>query len=429
MATTARVNVMHNLGEGRRLHCFETEGSHVADLRHACAQTSFRAEHTNLEELFNPAMLAALFQTDDQGERRIIKGVDGHVAVVRAPNGDNRIQAFIRDAGVCAPQELKGDLTKGKVQIYVIAHPPQQACQPFLLRMAHEGVLPANEISSFSPIDHMIAQVASAIPLDDNKARIIFESPNLGTLKGVMLRGPVAHALKTNFLDLIRKTKGRNMYDIPLDLTQEISQALMLNNPSGQVCCARIKNGLLGYRSRVDGGKTFIFVCNSDDFLHNRPTADMAKSILQLFKMSYADTSIQGARISIEISGNEHDTAAPCRYNTPLIHLGMTVQDVLNVIEFACRNAMLTHLGCADYPAHWKAHKEWEEQQQPAVTVQQQWPRQLVVDDEVAEDQEQAYGGDYGGGACGGGGGNMMMQQVLQACAVGRRGGRRIGGG
>jgi hypothetical protein len=220
-------------------------------------------------------------------------------------------------------------------------------------------VLPAHEISSFSPIDHMIAQVGAAIPLEHNEPRVIFESPNLGSLKGVMLRGEAAHLVKSNFIKLVNQTNGgKDMYDVPVELTPELSQALMLNNPTGFVCCAKLKNGIMGYRGRSDGGKTFIFVCNSNDFFNDAPTPEVKNSTLQLFKMTYADTHVGGPRISIEITGDEY-AKPPCKYNTPVIRRDMTVQDVLNIIEFACRNAMLEHLCCHEYPAEW--HKAGDE--------------------------------------------------------------------
>jgi hypothetical protein len=206
-------------------------------------------------------------------------------------------------------------------------------------------------------MDHMIANAAAAIPLEPNAARVIFDSPNLGNLKGVMLKGKAAHLVKSNFVKMIRESKGENVYDVPIEVTPDLADALMLNNPSGFVCCAKIQNGILGYRERDDGGKTFIFVCNSHDFFDDEPTPEVEQSTLQLFKMTYADRSVNGPRISIEISGNEY-SKPPCKYNTPLIKRDMSVQDVLNIIEFACRNAMLDHLGCSNYPKHWKAHKE-----------------------------------------------------------------------
>ena len=67
-----------------------------------------------------------------------------------------------------------------------------------------------------------------------------------------------------------------------------------------------------------------------------------------------------GARISIQVTGNEYKKP-PCKYNTPLIHLGMTVQDVLNVVEFACRNAMLDNAGCSHFPAHYIEHQRLQQ--------------------------------------------------------------------
>jgi hypothetical protein len=358
------VNVVHNMGPKGMLHCFSAEGNQFARLRQRCADTPFRATFSDVGRILDEPTLRLLFQTNDQGVRQIVKGVDGHVAVIQGTDGEKRIQAFIRDAAVCRPGTLNAkELNDGIVHAYVIVHPPKAVCPPFILREGHEGVLPAHEISSFSPIDHMIAQVAAAIPLEHNSPRVIFESPNIGTLNGVMLRGEPAHLVKSNFLKLVSQTGGgKDMYDVPIELTPELSQALMLNNPSGFVCCAKLKNGIMGYRERTDGGKTFIFVCNSHDFFNDAPTSDVSNSTLQLFKMTYADPTVGGPRVSIQITGNEYKKP-PCKYNTPVIRLDMTVQDVLNIIEFVCRNAMLEHLGCHEYPAEW--HKASEDAEEP----------------------------------------------------------------
>jgi len=348
------------------LQCFGSHGSNFSLLRHRCAQTSYRATYKDPENLFSGDMLKALFQTDDQGHRQIVKGVDGHVAVVRMANGEQRIQAFIRDPAVCQPEGMQGDLSQGTVHLYVVAERPGQNRIPFLLREGHGGILPANHVSLHGPMDHMVSNVAAAIPLGRNEPRIIFNSPNLGILKGTMLKGKTAHLVKTSFMRLIKQTNGVGMYDAPIEISQAMSDALMLNNPAGQVCITKIKNGILGYRARKDGGKTFTFVANSHDFFDDAPTQEVEKSSMQLFKMTYADKKPTGPRISIQITGKEY-TAIPCKYNTPLIRLDMTVQDVLNIIEFACRNAMLDHLECAEYPDEWNAHGDPELQERDSM--------------------------------------------------------------
>ena len=339
------------------LQCFSSDGSNFAALRHRCGNTSYRVTYKDPENLFSVDMLKALFQTDDQGQRQIVKGVDGHVAIVHTRNGEQRIQAFIRDPAVCRPEGMQGDLKQGTVHVYVVAEKPGQQRIPFLLRQGHGGILPSNHVSLHGPMDHMVANVAAAIPLAYNDPRIIFNSPNLGTLKGTMLRGKTANLVKASFMRLIKQTSGVGMYDVPIEISEAMSSALQLNNPAGQVCITKIKNGILGYRARKDGGKTFTFVANSQDFFDEQPTRDVPNSTMQLFKMNYANKKPEGNRISIQITGDEY-SKLPCKFNTPLIRLSMSVQDVLNIIEFACRNAMLEHLDCAEYPDEWEAHGE-----------------------------------------------------------------------
>jgi hypothetical protein len=280
----------------------------------------------------------------------MLKGPDGHMVYVENNAGEKMLQAIIRDAEICKPKEQQKNLGAGTVCVYAVAHEPGKVYKPYIIS-DKDGILQTHEVARDGNVDHNIAKVAASIPLE-GKARIIYDAPNLGTLHGVMLKGEAAHLIKSNFLKLVMKTNAENMYDIPVKVTEEVSAALMLNNPVGHISIAKLKNGILGYRKReVDGGKTFIFVCNSDDFFDEEPTKNIKDSTLQLFKMTYANKKKLGPRVSIEITGNEYDKP-PCKYNTPLIHLGMTVQDVLNVIEYACRHALLDHTGCSQFRTH-----------------------------------------------------------------------------
>ena len=358
-------NMVHNLEGGRRFHCFNVPARQFGRMRQECAKTDCFAENGNIEQLFDPETLDVLCQAhheDGSGIFFLRKLPDGHVVVERdAETGDDFIHAFIRDKQICQPPHLQtGDNTTGIISIYALAHEPGVDCPRIRMMKNISGILPPNDICPSSLINHAVAKAAAGIPLSA-MSRVIFDSPNLGSLRGVMLKGANAHLIKSNFLKLVTKTNAVSMYDIPIKVTEELSSALMLTNPEGHISCAKIKNGILGYRVReADGGKTFIFVCNSNDFFNDKPTSNISESTLQLFKMSYTDLKPTGARISIQVTGNEYKKP-PCKYNTPLIHLGMTVQDVLNVVEFACRNAMLDNAGCSHFPAHYIEHQRLQQ--------------------------------------------------------------------
>jgi hypothetical protein len=358
-------NLIHNMQGGRRFHCFTVDGHHFDKLRNKCDRTSCFARYTNPHKLFSKETLDTLCQTEHKGKVSILKALDGHIVVRRhKKSGRDFVESFIRDPYSCKPVDARKPNDRSNIVcVYAIAHEPGSEGTPLVIHQGHEGILGPNEITLNSSIDHMIAKAAASIPLE-NDPRIIFDSPNLGSLRGVMLKGKQAHVIKSNFIKLVTKTKGENMYDIPIKMTDELTSALMLSEPMGFISVAKIQNGMIGYRDReIDNGKTFIFVCNSNDFFEASPTPNIAESTLQLFKMSYANPKKDGPRISIQISKNQYKKP-PCKYNTPLIHLGMTVQDVLNVVEFACRNAMLDHLGCSHYPTRWKLHQRMLSQPQ-----------------------------------------------------------------
>ena len=351
-------NLIHNMQGGRRFHCFTVDGHHFDKLRNKCDRTPCFARYTNLAKLFSKETLNTLCQTEHKGRVSVLKALDGHIVVRRhKKSGRDFVESFIRDPYSCKAVDARKPSDRSNIVcVYAIAHEPGSEGTPLVIHEGHEGILGPNEITLNSSIDHMIAKAAASIPLEKDP-RIIFDSPNLGSLRGVMLKGKQAHIIKSNFVKLVTKTKGENMYDIPIKMTDELTSALMLSEPMGFISVAKIQNGMIGYRDReIDQGKTFIFVCNSNDFFEASPTANIAESTLQLFKMSYANPKKDGARISIQITKNQYQKP-PCKYNTPLIHLGMTVQDVLNVVEFACRNAMLDHLGCSHYPTRWKLHQ------------------------------------------------------------------------
>ena len=105
------INLVHNLGNNNmRFHCFEAHGSNFAPLRHRCVTTPFNAEHSDIENLFDPNTIRSLFQTDDEGCRMVVKAPDGHVLIVRGHDGEDRVQGFLKDAAVCAPEGLGGKI-------------------------------------------------------------------------------------------------------------------------------------------------------------------------------------------------------------------------------------------------------------------------------------------------------------------------------
>jgi len=178
---------------------------------------------------------------------------------------------------------------------------------------------------------------------------------------GQVIKGDVANIIKGSFLNLVSQAghDGSGVYEMPIEMSSQMAKWLQLDNPSGKFSLARLKNGIMGYSPGGEGGggdssdnnKAFMFVVNCDEFHAKKPNA-VDTSELQLFKMNYSNDSNQ--RIFINLGGggrSEKGGASKCRYGTPPILPNQhTVQQVLNLIEYAMRHATLDSMKCYDYP-------------------------------------------------------------------------------
>ena len=327
--------MLHNAGPHGHLHCFSIDGKHFADMREHLNSTSCFADTGNLNRFFGPELLSVLSQTNHEGELKMMKLPDGHVVYKQNGNGEKLLEAIMRDPEMCKHKSLSPNMRGGTVCVYAVAHKPDKNHKSFLIT-EKEGLLKTHEVPRDANVDHVIAKVAGVIPLD-NTPRIIYDAPNLGVLRGVMLQGYPAQLLKSQFLKLVQKTQGENMYDVPIKISREVSATLMMDDPDEHIWVSKLANGIVGYQNN-GAQKRFSFVCNSNDFFDSRPSTNEEDHILQLFKMTYAQK--EGPGIIVNLSNQEGV------YKQPTIHLGMMVQDVLNTVEHACRHAMLKHTGC-----------------------------------------------------------------------------------
>ena len=342
-----------NLAQLGILHSVKIDGGKIAALRAECKRTSPYEPHFDIHRTLHPDLVNLMNQNYPLNGMTAYKLADGYVFRIQSSKDCSPICCVVEDNHLCEPVvgENVSNHYGGECVIHSVVMPPVPGSFTNLLFAPYDnGVLAPNVIPGLSTVEHVLQKIKAMAPLSD-VPRPLYSTKCLGTLNGVNLKGENAHAIKNTFMRLIDKTGGQNMYDVPIKLPVEISKLLGLNNPDGLICCAPLKNGIIGYRNRkCDDAQTLIFVCNCDDFFQEKPNP-VEKSTLQHFKMVYSNKTKDGLRIVVDTTGKE-TKGTRCTFGTPVVTLDMCVQDVLNVIEFAMRNASLQDRDCLDFPKY-----------------------------------------------------------------------------
>ena len=382
------VSVVHTLAGGfGRLHAGTLPEFALRGLREECWGTSCDAVHSHTTLLIDPQALDLLHQTDQGSphDTALLKLPDGYVLF--QPRRNNQILSIIKDAPLCVPEDTHPSCIEpiapdGAKSVFYSLVPdpalPAPSQQGFRI-VFHDGYTHAHEISRFCMADHAIAQVAAAIPLDLTP-RVIMRADPLGALMGQCLKGADADLIKRTFLGLVAQASS-NVYDTPIETSETLSRLLQLKSTKGNISLARLRDGVLGYRNREDGHRTFIFVANSDDFHADTPVTG-AQSLMHVYKMQYKNPKPEGARLFVQVGGGTAQQQQPQGFNATktqsgkrninvigdnnhivlpggLNDLGVphikpgehTVQNVLGLVEMAMRYAGRQEGGCGAYPA------------------------------------------------------------------------------
>ena len=303
MTDSQHVNVVHCMENFGQLHVCSFGGEHVINLRATCKTTPCDAIHSNLEQLLPQHVRSIIHQSCPDARVYLRKVPDGYLLIT----DQNQVICAIKDDHICQPANSENAVNHfgGSVITHTVVTPPGHSIEHFMFSEDDDGILPPHVISNFSPMNHIIAKMASTIPLTC-QSRVIYHAANLGTLNGVNLMGPDAFFVKKTFLKLVSMMNGKQMYDVPIKMSEKMAKMLMLNDPEGNICCAPLTNGLMGYRNRKNNtGKTLIFICNCDDFFHAEPRP-AAESKLQLFKMNYFNKKCKDQRIFVDTDCHEH---------------------------------------------------------------------------------------------------------------------------
>ena len=326
--------------------------------------------------LFPPEVMALLQQAHhSQKNVEIMKLFDGF-ALMTSP--DHKILSIIKDEHLCRPESLSaapprcnyfttpphnnhnndGDqitsynqttlsrsLTRGpsnhKCLFFSIAQNPKKPIQPFYMAH-HDGLLKGNQISRFGSVNSVIGRFTEKIPFQMDP-RVLYSAPCMGSVTGRQIEGPDSDFVKKVLLAALGKNgSGGGIYDTPLQISDKLSKLLLLRDPSKPICCARVKDGLIGYRNRNDNQQSLVFMAHSQDFNDAMPIPNMP---IKLTKITYHDDSIKAPRIWVN--------KCPDSSLTPPIIPGnnTTMADVASIIEHALRVNSRIDSGCGNYPS------------------------------------------------------------------------------
>ena len=426
------LSVVHTMCDYGQLHAGSISPDKIEALRCLCHSTSPNAIHVD-PNILPPEVRAILQQSHLDRPMLQVKCMDGYVFITP----EHKILSILKDDAMKAPTTYakgKGALVRVRkcnsnvsrmldgcantpanpypTLFYSIVHPTssddsddeddnnhhqpkqQQQYKSFTL-VHHDGITGPDEISRYTRIDDMIAKLAAAIPLQ-SEPRVIMQAPRLGTLFGRCLNGKDADLVKQTFLSLATQA-GSDMYGVPVKISDELAKLLMVspNDPKGPIYIGRLLDGIIGWRLRENGSKSFLFVANCEEF-HDKQPLKLKKTQLHLYGMHYDSQSPEAPRIFVKVldanSSNcedNNDAEGYCKFGTPPISLSnTTVQMVLNIVDFKVRNFGRDFVGGQKYTS-WCMKKAAQDLHDPEVhPFQRNVARAILV----------AAGG--GGGLC-----------------------------
>lgn len=394
-------STVHSIGDFGMLHCCSLPPQALDMLRAHCMRTTPDAVHS-ADGLFQPQVRALLHQGHLNAGRLIcVKLHDGYAVVT---GQQHRIVSLIKDAQMCAPQSPApfplndpyyggnapddDDDGQGPRQNFekqsaplvpvmggarititkmnganagmqrshcfsLVQHPQMPTMRPITL-VHHDGLIRSDEASRYASVDSIISQLVGHMPLPQ-QPRMLTVAPSMGSLTGRNLMGPEADFVKRVFLEGISQARAgqkgpSGIYHTPIAMSETLSKMLMLRQPSKPICCARLSDGIVGYRERSDGNHSLVFLGSSDDF-NRQARAPVDQSRLKLIKITYNSSHPKAPRVFLHLPG---DGGPPrlSEYGTPpVIPDTMCVADVESIIEHCFRVNTRASSGCSDYPA------------------------------------------------------------------------------
>ena len=358
---TNYVNEIHELGPFGKLHVCSFNGDNVMGLRAICKTTEPDDFHGDVSKILPQHVLSIMNQVNNTPNHKLFlqKVPDGYILV----SDKGQVVCAIKDPHLCdrVDDSNRHSHLGGEVTAYSIVCPPEKKIMPFVMAKDVHAIIPHDHISNFTSIDHIVAKMKSAVPFSE-VPRTVFCFPDHVILDGHHIKGNNAYFMKKTFLKLIKNNGGKNIYDIPIKMTENISGLLNLNDPEGNVCIAPLVDGIMGYRNRKNNaGKTLIFMCNSDDFFNSEPKPP-CDSTLQVYKLNYMNKKCKAARILVQTKPTDPDYSQQegniiSNYNVPPITPQMTVQDSLSIMDHIFRMGNLDHINCGDFPDYCATRK------------------------------------------------------------------------
>lgn len=337
---------------------------HFQALHEVCAATPCNTAFMNITHLLEPHEKALIDQT---------RVANSSVYMTKTPDcllfsGENRRFLSVMHSASLYKDEDDTSPPADATLTCQVGVPGQRPPLPFHITLEHSTNGP-NCICRTSPFQHIVAQISSVKKLDGVPSEL-FSSDTLGSLSGRVVSGPDATLLKRAFLGLHdhferSSEDGSGIYDRSLTLLPGLCKLLMLKNPEGDIHLDRVVDGIAGYRERKsDNGKTLIFVANSNDF-HNVSPSSTSDAKVQIFKLDYngkGKKKTVSQRISYVAHTDDLHSLSNQARQVGVVHSGMTVQEILNHLEFAFRKKELERIGCHFFPQYIECLDQYEKQ-------------------------------------------------------------------
>lgn len=360
-SSSGGLRMVHSIGEHGVLHIGELPHEALDMLREHNARTG-PDDVSSARGLFSPRTLRVLHQAyRHESDHRVIKCPDG-ILMVAGPQC--KLLSVISDEAMCRPpedssddEEVRGSMSRvtvtplsgaekrPKTVFFSVVHPPDAPPARPLYVVHHDGLLSTNEVSRFSPVNSIVSHIMGHVPLQ-SEPRMLMTAPSMGTVLGRQLVGPDAEFIKRVFLDAMQQQKGK-FFHRPMDLSDTLSKMLMMRDNKAPVCCARLKDGIAGFRTRADGKKSLVFAASSPDFNASEPSSDGG---VRLLKISYSNRSADAPRVFLKTTEKDDDDRDAARDD------GLTIfPDVMSMADVAARlerNFRVVHrneLGCGDF--------------------------------------------------------------------------------
>jgi hypothetical protein len=322
----------YNLGSYGFAHCGPLPEQSLTMLRaHSLSTPPDACAH--VDDVFDGQTLRTLHQAHrTELPLHCVKIMDGFVLVTPS----NKIVSVISDKQLCGIQQRAPSvhITEAHHEdgSYFMAHVQKPNAPPIkaMYLVNHSNITGPHEVSRFASVNGFAAKFTAHMPLE-NVPRVMMSAKTMGKAEGRILTGKEADFIKQ--VCLYADAQG---YDKPITISDTVGNMLMIRNTSKPILCSRIRDGIVGYRPRNDGGNSLVFAAHSADMNHAAPMPGTPVSVI---KATYSSDLLTAPRVLV--SRKEGDGGDITQH--------MTYAQVLDIMSHRFHGANVEGMGCKDY--------------------------------------------------------------------------------